>query len=541
MLLEQARELEDSGDFAMAAELYGRLLADQPDDPAVLSAIGRLLGRRGQLDAAVAHYAQATSLCPSDPGLWLDFGLLLGRTGHDEMAKRALLSAASLNPEDPSLLSALADSLRERRLFEDAARQYRRLTEIMPSLAAAHNNLGITLLDLGRRNEAFEPFRRAAEIDCNMPEAISNLAMLTVERGQNEAAVGLYAHLRQLRPDLVQAPLNQGVAFYRMGRLNEAAAALKAAVALEPDNAQARYDLAQVLLLKGDWTEGFREYEWRWRYSGFPSQRLLFFQPLWQGERLANGTLLVHAEQGLGDSLQFCRLLPLAAQACGGKVIFLCPPPLTDILSGLENVLLVPEDQEPPPFDAYCPLLSLAHLLEPGFGVSSPYLFAPLAKNFARQQGKLNVGLIWAGNPKHGRDFLRSLPLEMLSRLPGHDGIAYHSLQYQPAEGWRDAFATPIEDQSPAIAGFADLADAMAAMDLVISIDSAPAHLAGALGRPCWLLLHHLPDWRWGMAGAETPWYPSLRLYRQSQPRDWGNVIDRVAADLIRLADAGRR
>jgi len=533
MLFEQARELEREGNLAQAAEFYRRILADQPGQIETITALGRLLCRQQAWGEVLPLYSQATSRYPDNPGLWLDFGLVLLQAGHVDLGKRALLSAASLWPDDPALLSNLADALREQRLFEDAMRQYQRLAGLMPDLAAAHNNLGICLLEMGRRSEAFEPFQRAVEANPDMPEALSNLAMLSVERGLNSQAIKLYGKFRTLRPDLVQGPLNQGVAYYRESRLEEAAAALRDALALEPDNAQVHYNLAQVLLLKGDLTNGFAEYEWRWASSEFPSPRLMFLQPRWQGEPLAGRTLLVHAEQGFGDVLQFCRLLPLAAR--GGKVVFLGPGSLMELMEGLEGVTLVAEGNELPKFDLYCPLLSLPHLLGPGFEVRPPYLKAPQQTMFDKGPG-LHVGLVWAGNPLNGRNHVRSVPLEALAGLPDLPGLQYHSLQYQPTGGWQQQLPFSVHDISSNIKNFQDLAAAMDQLDLIISMCSAPVHLAGALGRPCWVMLHQLPDWRWGMEGSECPWYPdTMRLYRQSIPGDWSSVIHRISTDLIYL------
>lgn len=533
MLFEQARELEREGNLAQAAEFYRRILADQPGQLETITALGRLLCRQQNWGEVIPLYSQATSLNPDDAGLWLDFGLILLQAGHTEMGKRALLSAASLWPDDASLLSNLADALREQRLHEEAVRQYQRLAGLMPGLAAAHNNLGICLLEMDRRTEAFEPFARAHEADPDMPEALSNLAMLSVERGLNQQAITLYGKFRTLRPDLVQGPLNQGVAYYREGRLEEAANALRDALILEPDNAQVHYNLAQILLLKGDLAEGFAEYEWRWACSEFPSPRLIFLQPRWLGEPLAGRTLLVHAEQGYGDLLQFCRLLPLAAQ--GGKVVFLGPRALMGLLKGLEGVTLVAEDEAPPEFDLYCPLLSLPHLLGPGFEVKPPYLKAPPKTMFDKTPG-LHVGLVWSGNPLNGRNHVRSVPLDALAALPNLPGLHYHSLQYQPLEGWQQALPFPVNDLSCKIKSFEDLAAAMDQLDLIISMCSAPVHLAGALGRPCWVMLHQLPDWRWGMEGSKCPWYPdSMRLYRQSSPGDWTEVIEAISTNLTDL------
>ncbi|HVI51851.1 MAG TPA: tetratricopeptide repeat protein [Candidatus Sulfotelmatobacter sp.] len=533
LLFEQAQRLEAEGNAAQAAQFYQRILEDKPDHADANAALGRLLCRQGMAAQGIGFLSRASSLTPDAPGVWLDLGLALQKEGYQDHARRALLSAASLAPDDPSLISALADGLRELSLPGDAARQYEKLAELVPGLAAAHNNLGTCLLELKRRDEALAAFRRAVIADPQMIEALSNLAMLCVETGRNEESISLYSRLRALRPDLVQAALNQGVAYYREGRLEEAAATLREAAALAPDNAQIHYNLAQVLLLKGNLDAGFAEYEWRWSCSEFPSPRLLFSQPAWKGEPLEGRTLLIHAEQGFGDVLQFCRLLPLAGR--GGKVIFLCPAPLLELLGGMDGVDIVAEGADLPAFDLYCPLLSLPHLLGPHVHPEPPYLKAPHKRLF-QPDARLHVGLVWTGNPLNGRNHVRRVPLEQMARLPALPDIAYHSLQYRPEEGWREAFPFAVDDLSSAISTFGDLAAAMEQLDLIISMCSAPVHLAGALNRPCWVLLHQLPDWRWGMSGRENPWYPNTRLYRQPSAGNWQAVIDAVSGDLADLA-----
>lgn len=538
LLMEQAGALERDGNPAQATQFYHRILEDQPDHPAAHAALGRLLCRQGMAEQGAVHLSKASALAPDDPGIWLDLGLSLNSAGHPAHARRALLSAASLDPADPSLISALADGLRELALTADAARQYERLTGLLPDLAAAHNNLGTCLRDMNRRDEAMAAFRRAVAADPQMAEALNNLALTCVESGRNQEAVGLYTRLLALRPDLAQAGLNLGVAYYRQGLLKEAAAALRAAALQDPRDALIHFNLAQVLLLRGELDEGFAEYEWRWQCKEFPSPRLLFTQPQWTGEPLQGRTLLVHGEQGYGDILQFCRLLPLAGR--GGKVIFLCPAALTELLEGIDGVKIIAEGRELPPFDLYCPLLSLPHILGPDVHPPLPNLDAPARTRatplFARQEGRLHVGLVWTGNPMNGRNHDRRVPLEQMARLPDLPNIVYHSLQYRPEDGWRDAFPFAIDDLSSRIADFSDLAAAMSRLDLIITMCSAPAHLAGALNRPCWVLLHQLPDWRWGMDGRTNDWYPNTRLYRQPSAGDWPAAIDAVSADLIRLA-----
>jgi len=477
------------------------------------------------MQQALSTAEEALRQSPQDAGLWLDFALMLEKLRQTEPAKAALQACARLTPEDDAVLPPLADALLRLGLLAEGEAAFRRLLGRHPTLAAGHNNLGSCLRGLGRPDEAIEAYRRAVACDPTLAVAHHNLAGLLMDRDALDEAVTHSRRALELTPDLAAAHLNLGVALFRLRRPAEAEQAYAEAITRDPDNALARYNRAHALLTAGRYAEGFAEYEWRWRYDGFPSPRRSYPQPRWRGE--AEVTLLVTAEQGLGDLLQFCRLLPLAAKRVQ-RLLFLCPSALVEVLAGLEGVEIIPEGGDLPPFDAWSPLISLCPTLGAGVEIAPPYLPLPPVD---RLEGR-NVGLIWRGNPKNPRDHMRSLPIESLRGLPRRDGLRYHCLQYQPPPGWQDVLGADVVDHGDALGDMTGLATVMAQMDLVISIDSAPLHLAGALGIPAWGLITYLPDWRWGLERADSLWYPGrMRLFRQQARHDWsGALADLFAA-----------
>ncbi|MBI2353871.1 MAG: glycosyltransferase family protein [Deltaproteobacteria bacterium] len=390
--------------------------------------------------------------------------------------------------------------------FEEALAVYDKMLERSPAIAVVWNNRGNTLLEMRRYAEAAESYSRALE----------------------------------LAPDLHDARVAQGTCYQSLGLPADAMAACDAVLAAAPDHAEAHWNRALLLLLKGDYREGWREYEWRWQKRGFTSPRRDFPQPRWQGEPVGGRTVLIHAEQGFGDTLQFCRYIPLVA-ALGARVVFECHPPLVTLMQGLSgNVEVVALGQPLPSFDLHLPLLSLPVIFDTTVETipnAVPYLSAPperlpFWRGLAADEGRLRVGLCWAG--KSYPDPGRSCPAELLAPLAEVAGVSWYSLQM----GWEGALPLPLTDLTGHIRDFGDTAALIAQLDLVITVDTAVAHLAGAMGKPTLVMLPHAPDWRWLLERGDTPWYPTLRLIRQAEPGAWRDVVRRVS-DVLRHEAAG--
>jgi Tfp pilus assembly protein PilF len=390
--------------------------------------------------------------------------------------------------------------LHELRQYEKALSVYDHLLSASPHLAAAWNNRGTTLLEMGRFTEAASSFSRALEIAPALHDA--RVAVATCQQA--------------------------------LGRNDEALSACEEVLAIDPEHAEAHWNRSLLLLLKGDYHEGWQEYEWRWKKRNFTSPRRDFTQPRWQGEPVADRTILIHAEQGFGDTLQFCRYVSFVA-ARGARVIFECRPPLAPLMESLaENVRVVSTGRPLPPFDLHVPLLSLPLI----FGTSVetipgavPYL-APPADHLPSwcgsltEERSLKVGVCWAGNAYP--DPRRSCPVELLAPLGQIEHVSLFSLQV----GWKEVLPLPMKDFTAHICNFGDTAALISMLDLVITVDTAVAHLSGALGKPTWVMLPHAPDWRWMTGRNDTPWYPSMRLFRQVRAGEWQDVVQRVAHSL---------
>jgi hypothetical protein len=388
-------------------------------------------------------------------------------------------------------------------------------------------------------------FRHALHLKPDFPEARNNLGNALREQRQLDDAIACYRVAIGLRPDYPEAHNNLGTALMEQGRLDEAAASYRNAILYKPDYPDPHANLATVLLAQGDMAAGWREYEWRWEMRQMIGGRRGFAQPQWQGEAAEGRTLLIHAEQGYGDTLQFCRYATLAA-AAGLRVIIEAPKPLVRLLRSVPGVdLVLRSGAELPAFDLHCPMLSLPLALGTTLATipgATPYLHAEAAQAASWQArlaaiagGGPRIGLVWAGNPglslpaKAAMDRRRSLSPEQLAPLLETPGMRFFNLQ---KDGPAAPAQFPLVDVMGEMGDFADTAALIVNLDLVISVDTAVAHLAGALGKPVWLLNRFDTCWRWLTGRCDSPWYPTLRIYRQPRPADWDAVLAEVARDL---------
>src|SRR2546426_786091 len=364
--------------------------------------------------------------------------------------------------------------------------------------------------------------------------------------GKLEDAIASYRLALALKPDYAEAHKNLGIALWDHGKLAEAIACFRQALALKPDYVHAHAGLGLALLRAGDLSHGFTEYEWRWRVKEFEQQcaGLILPQPFWDGSELNGRTILLYAEQGLGTTIQFIRYAPLVARR-GGRVIVACQPELVRLLASVDGTAqVVSERASLPDFDLHAPLLSLPRIIGTTLETipsQCPYLSPPESSSVkveATPDVKLKVGIVWAGLPIHRNDRNRSCPLSYFLELAELPGVAVYSLQKQPrATGLGEV--TPgmaVNNLSDQIGDWADTAAAICQLDLVLTVDTGVAHLAGALGRPVWVLLPHVGvDWRWMDGREDSPWYPSMKLFRQKVPGDWPSVFARVSGELQTL------
>jgi len=537
------------GRHDVAVDLIRQAIASQPQFPVAYSNLGNALQQQGRITEAIAAHRQAIALQPDYAEAFCNLGNALLSAEQFDAAILACRQALALKPGFPEACNNLGSALQRKKQLDDAITAFRQTVALNPNYAEAYCNLGAALLEKGFSDEAITALRRAIDLHPKLPEAFANLGKALGSKGRLHEAIAAHRQAIAINPNFAIGHANLGNTLRDNGQLDEADAALREAIKCQPNLAGAHYSLALLLLLRGNFHQGWQEHEWRWRSKDFPSTHPRFPQPLWDGSNLAQGTILIHTEQGFGDSLQFIRYLPLVA-ARGGQIILWCPAELQRLLQNTPGMMRLLAPDEPLPLTNYhCPLLSLPLAL--GTTLDNiprqvPYLQADLAgtdhwrKVLAHDPPTFKVGLAWAGRATHANDRNRSLPLDALAALGQVPGVSFYSLQ-QGIAAAQAANPPPglyLTDITADLTDFADTAALLTNLDLVISVDTAVVHLAGALGKPVWTLLPYMPDWRWLLERDDSPWYPTMRLFRQSAAGDWDHVIRQVTKALADLVHA---
>ena len=420
-----------------------------------------------------------------------------------------------------------------------AVEHYRQALAFDPSHIDALNNLGAALNELGDNDEAASCYQRVLALQPANAAAHNNFGRVLAQRDELDAAIGHFREAIALQPHAIDAHINLGNVLLEQGDAPAAHHSYERALALDPAHESAHWNDGLALLVQGYLAEGFQ----RWRYNVAAAKR--FDAPEWRGEDLNGATILIHAEQGFGDAIHFARYIPLVASR-GGRVIFEAPVELHRVFATIEGVDEIVAFGDPlPEFSWQCPLLSLPLAFETTLRNAPdnvPYLTADdESVDFwqRRMAGpQLKVGLVWAGRPEHKRDRHRSMALAELAPLAAIPNVAFYALQKGAAVGEAE-HAPPgmrLEILSPLLGDFADTAAAIMALDLVISVDTSVAHLAGALGKPVWILHAHAPDWRWLEKRSDSPWYPTAELFRQDASRRWAPLVAEGVAELRALA-----
>ncbi|MGJ3254666.1 MAG: tetratricopeptide repeat protein [Elainellaceae cyanobacterium] len=573
--LKVGMTLHRFGKLQEAINCYQRAIDLQPDQPSAHNNLGIAFKQIGRYDEAFQRYQTAIALQPDYPEAHNNLGNLLRQQGKFDEAIRSFQHCLSIAPDFSDARYNLGNAFREAERFEEAIACYRHLLENNPQNTDAHNNLGNALQGMGQYEEAILAYQAALQIDGSNPSTYNNLGAALDELNRVDESIAAYQTALSLRPDYADAyynvgnvwrkqdqldtsvvcyqkaialkpdqPLahnNMGLALHDLGQLPDAIAAYQRAIAQAPTYADAHLNLGLSLLTVGDLKAGFAEYEWRWQVKGpnFKPPRI-FAQPVWDGSDLNGQTILLHAEQGFGDTLQFIRYASLVAQ-WGGRVMVECQEPLIRLLKTCPGIhRLIPSGTPLPNFQVHAPLMSLPYLMGTTVATipeTSPYLDPPRSRIQLNPSpdALLTVGVAWSGSPTHRNDCHRSCPFDAFQSLFDVSGVQFYSLQ----KGDRatdlstlDAHSPRVIDLSPQLDDFADTAAAIAHLDLVITVDTSVAHLAGALGCPVWILLSNAPDWRWMLNRDDSPWYPTARLFRQPSANDWNTVLNAVKAAL---------
>jgi tetratricopeptide (TPR) repeat protein len=524
-----------------AVQCYRRAIELNPKFADAHGNLGIVLMDLGKLDEAEKSLTRATQLAPQRGDFHLRLNLIRQKQGDSHGAVLAGRRAIELAPQQAEAWSSLAVSLASVKKDAEAMQAAQRAIDLAPDRAEAWVNLGFVHERASRDSDAEAAYHKAIEVNPNYSVAHRNLAALYDSQGKVEESIPRLVRALELQSRDLEGWNNLSTLRRRAMDIPGAVQAAEKALEMQPGHPSSHGNLGLALLTQGDYVRGFSEYEWRWRCDSFTTQPRDFGKPMWDGSNPAGRTIFVHTEQGFGDTIQFVRYVPMLA-ALGATVILECTLPLRSLLPSVKGVSkVVVAGVRPPDFDLHIPLLSLPKIFKTTLETvpnQVPYLFVDddrlkRFKELTRDpNARLRIGLTWAGNIKP--DPARTCPLENLAPLASIAGVTFFSLQKGDNEKDGPPPGMKLIRLSDDLKDFSDTAAAMMNLDLILTIDTAAAHLAGALGRPTWTILPWASDWRWLTDRDDSPWYPSMRLFRQPIRGDWSSVTARVTDELRR-------
>ena len=542
----------EAGNNDHAVNWFARAV-DQTAKAEYLFALGTALQRLQRFDEASKAFDNAVQLNPDNPQIWKSMADALSRSGRTDTALLAYRHVMRLNPRDGDAAYQSGELLLKLGGMEEALACFNASNELHPNHASILEKRGHVLHHLKRFEEALADNRRAHALNPDNPRVCNNIGASLQSLHREDEALAWFDLAIGLLPDFAMAWFNKAMSLIQLGRSDEATTVLEHAKTIDPDNADIDWNLSLLQLMAGNFEAGWAGREARWLGKMRPASYPEFSQAMWLGDDIEGKTVLVQEDEGLGDTLQFARYIPLLA-ARGARVILVVRDsmyPLLRSLPGVSRCIPKKSAGSLPPFDLHCPVCSLPR----AFGTrldtipsDVPYLPAPsgdLVRAWKDRldssiggRRKLRIGLVWSGNPQHDNDRNRSIPLQELLWIADTDAT-FVSLQKELRAG-DDALLAQngIVDLTAHLTDFAETAALLSCLDLVITVDTSVAHLAGALGRPAWVLLPFVPDYRWLLGREDSPWYPTLRLFRQSTRGDWKAVLDRVRNELAERISA---
>jgi Flp pilus assembly protein TadD len=531
------------GRLREAIDIFQRAAMLRPGIPDVYNNLGVAYQGLGEVDEAVRAYRSAIEFKPDFDLAHVNLARLLASAGRFAEAEISLHRAVQIKPADVGYRLQLAGVIGRQEKWQQAARVLEEALDLQPHNLDLKMNLAAALVHQERLDEAVCVYRAVLGERPDFGEAQSSLAFALERQGHLSDALEAAERAIELRPDCAEAHNNLGIVLRSQHRLDDACRAFRTSIELKPDFALAEFNLGTTLLLTGRYFEGWAGYRQHARVAGAVPPGPTSTE--WDGRPIPGRRLLVYADQGLGDTIQFARFLSLCKQRSQAQVVFRCQPPLGRLFAEWHDIdEFGTNEDDIPECDLHIPLASLPGLFgltieQVGKGV--PYLQrpAPLPPRIGDLIGlrttQRRIGLVWQGNPRQARDIVRSCPLEKLIPLLEIPGIRFFSLQCE-AVGRSQLATSPAADRLVDVGAllddFADTAAVLDQLDLLITVDTAIAHLAGALGRPLWTMLCHTPDWRWHLDRSDCPWYPTMRLFRQPAWGDWDAVIEQIRAAL---------
>jgi tetratricopeptide (TPR) repeat protein len=541
--------LRQAGQPDKAAAALQRAIQVEPASAQAHNNLGNALVDQGKHAQAAECYRTAARLDPRMDRAFSNLGVVLRQLGDPAQAIVAFKSAVEINPNSAIAHDNMGQALRDAGQIDAAMAAHLRAIQLDPNSSSAFNNISIALRMAGRLAESIAASHKAISLNPASADAYNNLGITRAEQGRLDEAIAAYRKSLQLRPVFQEAWTNLGNALADKGEFAEGQAACQRAVDINPAAPGAHFNLALILLTLGNFERGWVEYEWRWQIPGLYMPRP-FREPRWDGQPLNGKTILLHADQGYGDTIQFIRYVAMIVQL-GGRVVLGCDRPLKRLFEGYPGIAHVFSDNENVPrLDVHLPVASLGAVFKSNAATipaSVPYIRAkPLLVEAWQQKlapfaGQLKVGLVWAGRPTHKNDRNRSLKLAHLAPLAA-DGITFFSLQRGPASSQAASPPTGMRliDFTEDLLDFADTAALIANLDLAITVDTAVAHLAGAMAKPVWVMIPSNPDWRWLREREDSPWYPTMRLFRQREMVKWEDVIARMGTELRSIVKGDR-
>jgi tetratricopeptide (TPR) repeat protein len=562
--------LENSGRWADSLASYSRALALQPDHAVALVRRGVLFYKFRRLEEALTDFDRAVAVDPRNVEAHYNRGNTLCALKRFEESLESYDRALILNRDNAETHNNKGVVLQQLQRFEEALASFDRSIALQSDLAEVHFNRAVVLRALGRWDAAVDAYNRVLALNPHHVQALNNRGSALRTLGHLEEAFEDFKRATFLKPESVEAHNNLGIVLRELHRFDEALACYNRAISLQPNEegtqplgetvvnhdpaaqrtyAYTRFNKSLLELLLGDFEHGWRDYEWRWK-SEQEKDRRFFAQPLWLGDKPLEGkVILIHAEQGYGDTIQFCRYIPMI-EKLGAHVILVIPKEVAPLLSTLPGKrVLVYKAETLPAFDFHCPMMSLPLAFKTALETipaETPYLSAdPRKREVWREKlgipAQPRVGLVWSGKSTHKNDRNRSIPLKVLAPLFDLP-FEFHSLQKEYDASEEEALRGfgNLRDHHKDLGDFSDTAALASEMDLVISVDTSTAHLAGAMGKPVWVLLPHIPDFRWLLDRSDSPWYPTATLLRQPARGDWGSVVSEVVTKLARLFQGPR-
>jgi tetratricopeptide (TPR) repeat protein len=541
--VEEAAGHYRQGRLDDADKLCARVLKAAPDWFDALHLAGLVKLEAGKAAAAQVLLAKALKLNPRSPQVLANLGRTFSALNRDDEAMATLDQALSLAPDSFDTINIRGHVLLKLNRAGDAVAAFERVLMLEPRFLGARANLGNALAQLGRFDEALAQYDALLAVHPTHPEVLLNRGSALASLGRLDEAIAAFDRALSLRADYAKARIGRGAALAALNRHQEAVQEFETVLAVDKNSADAQHNMAMSLLTLGDYARGLPKYEARWLRTGMPRRRSLG-KALWLGEYpLGRKTILVHAEQGLGDTIQFARYVPQLARS-GAKVVLEVQRPLAALLSRLDGVAgVVAQGDVLPAYDVHCPAGSLPLALRTELSTipaNVPYLTANESRVAAWRErlGSLpspRIAVAWSGSADHANDRNRSVVFERFASMLAGQG-SFVSIQRDLRAGDADplARALNVTHVGDALADFEGTAAVLALVDLLISVDTSVVHLAGAMGRPVWVLVPFQPDWRWLLGREATPWYPTARLFRQPRPGDWESVIGTVRDELSR-------